>query len=420
MIEIKPARINDTDIIVPGSKSYTHRILIAAALSDGVCTIKNALKSEDTHLTQSALNNMGIVTKEKEDRLVVYGAKGLLKECTESVNLENSGTSMRLLMSVAALGKGSYKLTGSKRMGERPVGDLLDSLNQLGVDARSIKNNGCPPVEIRGQKIKGGSVSINCRISSQFLSSLLLIAPYTEEGLDISVTTGPVSKPYVDMTVDIMRQFGISLEREGYNRFIIKGGQIYRSGIYSVEPDCSQAGYFWAAAAISGAKVKVKGVSKDSRQGDIRFTEVLQEMGCSVFYEEDGIAVSGGDLSGVEIDMSDMPDIVPTLAVVAGFARGVTIIKNVAHLKEKESDRLGSVANELVKIGIKAKATGDGLIIEGGHPTGAVIDTYNDHRIAMSFALAGIKVPGIFIRNERCVEKSFPGFWNVFERLYKK
>jgi len=419
MIEIKSQKIKKSvEVAVPGSKSYTHRILIAAALSDGICTIHNALKSEDILLTLSALRQFGVRIEDCDDRLIVHGTNGVLKPCSDPVYLGNSGTSMRLLTGVAALGDGMYTLTGTERMLERPIQDLLDGLNQIGVFARSVNKNGCPPVEIRGEKVKGGALSLKCKISSQYLSSLLLIAPYTQEGLEITVTEGPVSRPYVDMTVDIMTRLGIDVVRDGYRLFTIHGHQAYRAGSYMVEPDCSQAGYFWAAAAITGSRIKVKGITKTSRQGDVRFTEILKAMGCKVFHEKDGIAVSGGSLSAVEVDMADMPDIVPTLAVVAAFAKGTTLIKNVAHLKAKESDRLTAVVNELSKMDIKASCTDTGLSIKGGRPCGAVIDTYGDHRIAMSFALAGLKVPGIVIRDEKCVEKSFPDFWNVFENLY--
>jgi 3-phosphoshikimate 1-carboxyvinyltransferase len=248
---------------------------------------------------------------------------------------------------------------------------------------------------------------------------MLLLAPYTEEGLEIFVVEGPVSKPYVDMTLEVMMRLGVSVERDGYARFRVSGKQVYRSGTYPVEPDCSQASYFWGAAAISGASVTVRGTTKNSRQGDVRFVDVLAAMGCGVFEESDGIRVSGGTLSGVNVDMSDMPDMVPTLAVIAAFATGDTVIRNVAHLKAKESDRLSSVVAELKKMGIKADCTDTGMVITGGHPKGAEIETYNDHRIAMSFAIAGLRTPGTMIRDEGCVRKSFPNFWEVFEMLYE-
>jgi len=420
MIEIRFERIHNSEVIVPGSKSYTHRILISAALSDGICTIYNGLKSEDTLLTLGALRQMGIDIHVKEDRFVVHGSKGMLKPCIDPVYLGNSGTSVRLLTAVAALGQGVYTLTGTQRMGERPIQDLLDGLVQMGVDARSVKANGCPPVEIKGGKVLGGGVALKCGVSSQFLSALLLIAPYTTRGVEINVVQGPVSRPYVDMTVDVMEELGIEVRRDGYEYFSVAGGQIYRSGSYEVEPDCSQAGYFWAAAAISGSDIKVKGTTTKSRQGDVRFTEILEKMGCNIAHGADGITVSGRSLSAITADMSDMPDMVPTLAVVAAFAEGTTVIKNVGHLKAKESDRLGSVVKELSKIGIDASCSETGMEIKGGRPHGAEIDTYGDHRMAMSFALAGLKTPGIVIRDERCVEKSFPDFWKVFDSLYHR
>ncbi|MFC1857495.1 3-phosphoshikimate 1-carboxyvinyltransferase [Thermodesulfobacteriota bacterium] len=418
MKEIKPQKLRDAEVIVPGSKSYTHRILIAAGLSDGICTIKNPLKSEDTLLTMEALKRFGINIDEENNGFFVHGKKGRLAPPKETIFLGNSGTSMRLLTAVASLGDGLYTLTGTERMQERPIQDLLDGLKQIGVFARSVRENGCPPVVIPGGNLKGGPVKLNCKISSQFLSALLLIAPYAREGLDITVVEGPVSRPYVDMTVAVMEKLGVSVLREGYKKFTVRGSQTYRAGSYTVEPDCSQAGYFWAAAAITGNSVKVKGILSDSRQGDIRFVDLLQKMGCRISRESDGIKITGGPLRSVEADMADMPDLVPTLSMVAAFAKGTTVITNVAHLKAKESDRLTAVANELSKMGIDAVCTGSGLQIHGGRPHGAAIETYGDHRIAMSFAIAGLVVPGVVIKDEQVVGKSFPTFWDVFEKLY--
>jgi 3-phosphoshikimate 1-carboxyvinyltransferase len=418
MKEIKPHKITKCRVSVPGSKSYTHRVLIAAALSDGVCSIHNALVSEDTRLTMEALKQMGIRIDFHNDDTRVCGNGGQLGMSNAPIHLGNSGTSMRLLSAVAALGKGAYTLTGTARMQKRPIKDLLDALQQIGVRARSLNDNGYPPVEITGTTIRKDQVDINCQKSSQYLSALLLIAPCTHHGLKIHVTGGPVSRPYVDLTIELMRTFGLRLEREGYRRFNVPGGQIYRAGEYAVEADCSQAAYFWGAAAIGGAGVKVLGVKADSAQGDIRFVDLLQRMGCRVSKNSDGIGVAGGPLSAIEADLADMPDQVPTLAVVAAFARGTTVIKNVAHLKSKESDRLTATVNELRKMGIDATCTANALVVKGGKPKGAIIETYNDHRIAMSFAIAGLNVSGVCIRNEGCVDKSFPTFWQVFEELY--
>ena len=244
------------------------------------------------------------------------------------------------------------------------------------------------------------------------------MAPITADGLKIYVRQGPVSRPYIDLTVDIMQQFGVTVTREGYDYFDIPGGQVYHPGIYTVESDVSNASYFWAAGAITGKTIKVRGIQKHSLQGDLGILDLFEEMGCRVVYEQDGISVSGGALNSITTDMADMPDMVPTLAVVAAFAQGTTCIRNVAHLKAKECDRLGAVIRELNAMGISAHSSGENLCIQGGHPKAAEIETYNDHRIAMSFAVAGLRAPGTGIRNPSCVEKSFPEFWQVFETLY--
>jgi 3-phosphoshikimate 1-carboxyvinyltransferase len=420
MIKINPVNIARCEVIVPGSKSYTHRFLIASALSDGVCILKNCLKSDDTLLTLGALRKMGIVIDDAAAGIKVCGRKGIFEAAGGPIYLGNSGTSMRLLTGVAAIGRGEYILTGDERMSARPIDDLLDGLKSLGINARSLNHNGCPPVAVKGGRIKGGKIGLKCGISSQFLSSILLIAPYTEEGIEIKVVEGPVSKPYIDMTVEIMNEFGVNVSRDGYLKFAVEGKGCYTAGDHFIEPDCSQAGYFWAAAAVTGAEITVKGITGESRQGDLGFTGLLEKMGCRIIYGKEGITAKGISLSGIETDMSDMPDMVPTLAVVASFAKGATVIKNVGHLKAKESDRLSAVASELSKMGIEAGCSGNNLIVKGGEHRGAEIDTYNDHRIAMSFAVAGLKVPGVFIKNDKCVEKSFPDFWKVFGALSRQ
>lgn len=417
MMEIIPRTLTDNIVRVPGSKSYTHRVCMAAALSDGPCRVFGALDSEDTRLTLSALESMGIVVDRASDVIRIMGGKGTFAPCDHPIHLGNSGTSMRLLTGLAALGTGDYFLTGSARMQERPIHDLLAALQELGVFVASVNNTGCPPIRITGGTITRTQTRIDCSTSSQYLSALLLIAPCTSGGLQIEVTGGPVSKPYIDMTLDIMERFGITFSRQGYTGFHVPGSQVYRSGDYTVEPDASQAGYFWAAAAVTGSRVKVTGITKISRQGDVRFTNVLAAMGCRVEHHTDGISVIGGPLSAVTIDMADMPDLVPTLAVIAAFARGTTVIQNVAHLRAKESDRLEAVKTELQKMGIDARTTDTGIEVTGGPVHGARIKTYDDHRIAMCFSVAGLVVSGVMIENEACVAKSFPGFFNVLNAL---
>lgn len=420
MIEITPQNHINSIVTVPGSKSCTHRIVIAAAFSDGPCRVVNPLESEDTLLTLSALNQMGIASEKREGYWLISGADGTLSSCSDPIYLANSGTSMRLLTAVAALGKGNYTFIGTERMHSRPISDLILGLNQIHVDAVSLNDNGCPPVAINAKGVKGGRVDLDCSLSSQYLSALLLIAPKTRKGIEIQVTHGPVSKPYIDLTIDVLKRFGITVTREGYHYYMVPGDQRYKSGTYMVEPDSSNAGYFWAAAAVTGGTVKVKDVTKASKQGDVRLAGILEDMGCRVKYDSDGIEVTGGPLKAVDADMSEIPDMVPTLAVVAAFAEGTTHITNVAHLRVKECDRLGAVAAELSKMGVKVVSTDTGLEITGGPMQGTTIKTYNDHRIAMSFAVAGLRVPKVFINGETCVEKSFPNFWDVFQKMTKR
>ena len=293
MKEIRTAPIKNTIIQVPGSQSYTHRIIIASALSNGICHIRNPLRSEDTLLTAEGLRQMGVDIQDHTSHLVVRGCNGFLKSADEEIYLGNSGTSVRLLTGICSIGNGRYVITGSPRMCQRPIQDLLDGLVQLGIRARSIQGNGCPPIEIFSQKIEGGTISLDCSVSSQYLSSILLMAPFSTKGIDVRVEKGPVSKPYIDMTLEVMRLLGVEVEREAYERFFVPGGQVYQPGTYEVEPDCSQAGYFWAAGAITGGSVTVRNIHPNTRQGDVRFAEVLGKMGCRVTQEKEGICVGG-------------------------------------------------------------------------------------------------------------------------------
>ncbi len=420
MLEIAPRRIKEAVIRVPGSKSYTHRVLIASALAAGESVVDGALFSRDTELTAAALRKFGaeIAAEPENHRFVVRGTGGRLQPCAEEIYLENSGTSMRLLTAIAALGRGEYLLDGSARMRERPMAELLEALRQLDVPAVALAGSGCPPIRITGGRLLGGPVEIDCAISSQYLSGLLLAAPLTPRGMRIKVVRGPVSKPYIELTMKVMRNFKIKVEHRDYLEFSVPGKQVYEAGSRLVEPDCSQAGYFWAAAAICGAEIKVADIRPDSSQGDLQFVRVLEKMGCKVDFAPDGVTVAGpGRLAAVEVDMGDMPDLVPTLAVVAAFAEGTTRISNVAHLRAKESDRLAAVAAELGKLGIVAECGPDSIAVTGGTPSGARISTYDDHRIAMSFSLVGLRVPGVVIEDQMCVAKSFPNYWEVFARL---
>jgi 3-phosphoshikimate 1-carboxyvinyltransferase len=347
----------------------------------------------------------------------VTGAGGKLNCPAEPIFLENAGTSMRLLTAVACLAPGVCVLTGDDRMHTRPIGELLEGLKPLGGRAESLGQKGCPPVRILGSGLKGGRTVVDARRSSQFVSSILLAAPYAAQPVEIAVQ-GLVSRPYVDVTLEGMTRFGAEAGWRGEETLRVEAPGAYRPGKYSVEGDCSSASYFWAAAAITGGRVVTKNIDPNSRQGDLALLELLSRMGCQVKKGGEGIAVVGGSLQGIEIDMGDMPDMVPTLAITAAFAKGISIISNVGHLRIKESDRLRAMAEGLRRLKIKVEENEDSLVIEGGQPLGAEIDPHNDHRIAMSFAIAGLATEGVQIANESCVNKSFPQFWDTFEELY--
>ena len=416
--EIKPIDRVQAVLTLPGSKSYTHRALIAAALAEGESVLDNALKAEDTELTAGALAQMGAGVDWQGAVVRVRGTGGRLAPVANPVQLGNSGTSMRFLTALAALGQGPYRLTGSTRLCQRPMGELLEALGKLGIEAVSERGDGCPPILVRGKGgLAGGRTELSGAVSSQYLSALLLIGPLADADVEITVIGDLVSRPYVDMTLKVMADFGVSFYREGYRYFRLPGGQHYQARDYEVEADASSASYFWAAAAVTGGRVTVANLREDSCQGDVGFFQVLEEMGCRVLAGPEGLTVEGGPLRAVSADMAAMPDLVPTLAVLAAFAQGETVITGVSHLRHKESDRLAAVTAELRKLGIDARETADGLIIPGGRPHGAAIDTYQDHRIAMSFAVAGLKTPGLTINDPDCVAKSFPEFWEFWEKL---
>ncbi len=414
--EIKLCQQVQAVLTLPGSKSYTHRALMAAALAAGESVLTHALAAEDTELTAQALTLLGAGIDWQGTTIRVTGRGGRWRPAPLPIYLGNSGTSMRFLTALAALGEGEYLLTGTARLCQRPLGELLEALRQVGVQAVSQKGDGCPPVRVTGG-LTGGRAQLSGGISSQYLSALLFIGPLAPAGLEIEITGELVSRPYVDLTLEVLGDFGVSYYREGYRYFQLPGGQCYLPREYEIEADASSASYFWAAAALTGGRVTITNLSLESSQGDAAFPEVLGRMGCAVESSPAGLTVTGGPLKGVEVNMATMPDLVPTLAVLAAFAQGDTVITGVAHLRHKESDRLHAVAAELNKLGIEARETEDGLVVRGGAPHGAVIHTYNDHRLAMSFAVAALKIPGMIIKDPQCVNKSFPDFWEFFKKL---
>ncbi len=404
-------------INIPGSKSLTQRALVAAALARDNSFIGNALVSEDTLHLMDGLRTLGAQIVSADGGFFISGTAGELINSGKEIFLGNNGTALRILTALVTLGSGKYVLTGGKRLCERPVGALVDALQSMNVDI-SCRNN-CPPVTVNAAGLTGGKIILKDIESSQYVSALLLCAPYTKKGIDLSLEGEIVSAPYIDLTISVMRDFGAKVNETGPHQYSVEAGKIYKGRDYFVEGDASSASYFFEAAVILKKPVRVHGIGSGSQQGDMRLLKVLEKLGGRISYGENWVEVAcDGLLEGdFTFDLNDMPDMVPTLAVLAAFRRGQTVITNVAHLRLKESNRLGALAAELSRIGIVVSETADGLIIQGGNPRPAQIETYNDHRIAMSFAVAGLAVPGIEIIDEKCVDKSFPTFWEELKKV---
>ena len=418
MLAIKTKKRINAVIESPPSKSYTNRALIIASLAKGNSVIINPLFSDDTNYMVSALQQFGVKIERKRNDLVVRGTNGALTMPKRAIFVGNAGTTMRFLAAFASLVDGQTIINGDRRMQQRPIKDLLESLKQLGVESDS--NGGFPPIKIYGGSFDGGYIKLNGSISSQYLSSILMCAPYAKKDITIKMIGDLASKPYVDVTLGIMKKFAVNVRNINYKRFLIKNDKKYKAMNYKIEGDASNASYFFAAAAVTKGKVRVKNINPSTKQGDIRFVDILKKMGCGVRKGKDFIELNGGNLKSVDIDMNGMPDVVPTLAVASLFADSTTIIRNVANLRFKETDRLRALALELRKAGADVKETEDGLRIKRRRLHKAIIETYNDHRMAMSFAVAGLVISGIRIKNPACVDKSFPDFWKKFGLLYKK
>jgi 3-phosphoshikimate 1-carboxyvinyltransferase len=411
-------------VTVPGSKSITNRALVLAVLTpmDVDCRLSGALQSEDTEVMVDCLKKLGYRVEphwRAADPYVLfpYDDRRTIPAKSADLYVANSGTTVRFLSAMVATGEGRYRLDGVPRMRERPIQDLLDALNQLrGVRAYSEAGNGCPPVVIESEGLCAGqTITVRAGVSSQFLSGLLMAAPHyadDEQPVVIKVEGPLVSEPYIEMTLAMMRQWEYEVERPEPNTYWVQPSQGYHNPArYDIEPDASAASYFWAAAAITGGRVTVAGLNRKSLQGDVRFVDVLEQMGCRVEECDAGITVHGGKLRGVDVDMNDISDTVMTLGAVACFAEGPTTIRNVAHIRHKETDRIAALATELRKLGAEVEERDDGLTITPRPLKGCAVDTYNDHRMAMSLALVGLKVPGVVIRNPGCVAKTYPGFW---------
>jgi 3-phosphoshikimate 1-carboxyvinyltransferase len=406
------------EVTAPPSKSYTHRALIMAALGSGQSTILNPLYAEDTLLTINALRMLGNPIEVNPDRVVIIGCNGKFNDPEKAVlDLDNSGTSLRLIAPLALLCRHPVTLTGSRRMQKRPVGPLAQAIHALGGSVQFLKNEGYPPLRVSGH-LQGGTAVIEGSISSQFISSILIAAPYAATDTEVIIPSSPVSGSYLDITLEVMQAFGAGVKREGYTRFLVSNTRRYTGRTYAIEGDYSSSSYFFAIAAICGGRITVKNLEPGSVQGDRRFPDILASMGCTVTYSGHEVMVErSGRLHGITVDMSTSPDTVQTLCMVAAMADTPTTIIGISHLKFKESDRITSTADRLKSLGGDVQVEDDRITINPAPLHGGVIDPENDHRTAMSFAVLGLCIGGITIINAECVNKSFPGFWDTIGGL---
>ena len=420
VLEIPTRGAVDAVVRVPGSKSITNRALLIAALAAGESQLSGGLESDDTLAMIEGLTALGCEITLGPERWRVQGRRGKLQRSAAAIHARSSGTTARFLAAAAALANGTVVIDGSPRMRERPISDLTDALGRLGVRIDVLGRNGCPPVRVHGGAFPGGRAEIDARRSSQFVSAVLLAAPYARADVVLEFVGGAlVSKPYVDLTLQVMRAFDAEAEWIGPAALRVKAGRGYRGRDYAIEPDASSAVYPFCAAAISGGRARVEGIPAASIQADVKVLGVLEAMGCQVLRGADFAEVRGpvGRLRGVSVDMNEMPDAALAVAVVALFASGPTQLGNIANLRIKETDRLGALETELRKLGAGATATADSLSIEPGRLHGAEIETYDDHRMAMSFALAGLRIPGVAIRDPACVRKTWPDYFEMLEGL---
>lgn len=403
----------------PGSKSITNRALIVAALAKGTTHLSGVLDCQDTQVMIESLNRLGINVKHdpEQRRVEVEGCAGLFSQSSASLWLENSGTSIRFLTALCATGNGEFVLDGNQRMRERPIQDLVEALKLLNIDIACENETGCPPVRIKANGFSGGTTSISGNVSSQYLSALLMVAPAAQGPVTINILDEMVSKPYLEITLGVMAQFGVVIDRAKPTVWKIEPQTYQRSAVYEIEPDASAASYFFAAAAITGGRVTVEGLNQDALQGDINFIRVLEDMGCQIERGRNSVTVQGGPLKGIDVDMNDISDTAQTLAAVAVFAEGPTCIRNVGHIRHKETDRISAVATELKRLGIQVEESEDSITIHPGEIQPATVETYDDHRMAMSFALIGLKVPGIVINDPDCTVKTYPQFFTDLEKL---
>ena len=411
------------EVNVPGSKSLSNRALLLAALAEGETELTNLLDSEDIEHMLNALTKLGVSYRLSEDKTqcVVQGNGGAFNVAEPlKLFLGNAGTAMRPLCAALAASNVDTVLTGEPRMEERPIGDLVDALREADAEVTYLKNEGFPPLQIKGKTLNGGEMSVDGSVSSQFLTALLMAAPLFSGDVTIRIKGELVSKPYIDITLDTMAKFGVTVENDNYQTFTVSGDAKYIApGKFMVEGDASSASYFLAAGAIKGGTVRVTGIGQNSIQGDIRFADVLEAMGATVVWNDEYVEITGAPLKGVNMDMNHIPDAAMTIATTALFAEGPTTMTNIYNWRVKETDRLAAMATELQKLGAKVEEGHDYIKV---WPTDSLkhaeIDTYNDHRIAMCFSLVALSDTPVTINDPGCTRKTFPDYFTRFKTLY--
>ncbi|NOH62886.1 3-phosphoshikimate 1-carboxyvinyltransferase [Vibrio sp. RE88] len=421
-LTLQPINKVNGEVNLPGSKSVSNRALLLAALAKGTTRLTNLLDSDDIRHMLNALTQLGVNYTLSQDKTVCE-VEGLGKAFDAPEALElflgNAGTAMRPLAAALCLGSGEYVLTGEPRMKERPIGHLVEALRQAGADVEYLENEDFPPLKIKGTGLKGGTVEIDGSISSQFLTAFLMSAPLAQDDVTIRIVGELVSKPYIDITLHIMSQFGVEVENNDYQEFVIRKGQSYVApGEFLVEGDASSASYFLAAAAIKGGEIKVTGIGKKSIQGDIQFADALEKMGAEIEWGDDYVISRVGELNAVDMDFNHIPDAAMTIATAALFAKGTTAIRNVYNWRVKETDRLAAMATELRKVGAEVEEGEDYIVVTPPQQLiHAAIDTYDDHRMAMCFSLVALSDTPVTINDPKCTSKTFPDYFDKLASL---
>jgi 3-phosphoshikimate 1-carboxyvinyltransferase len=411
-------RSTDIEIQAPSSKAHTLRALVISSLAEGNSAIINPLLGEDQLNVIECLKRLGVEIRDEGGRLIVFGLGGRYRPVSSELDVGESGVGMNFLASAACLSDKAVVLTGAKRILERPIFELVSGLSQLGAGIRYLGKEGFPPISI-DPKLEGGIAQMRGEKTSQYFSSIAICSPYSEKPVKLKCIDEMRERPYFDISLQMMSDFGVKAENDNYEEIRIPNDKKYSACDITVEGDYSSSSFFFLAAAICKTRVSVTGLNTNTKQGDRKFLGLIEKMGCKVIKTSEGICVEGMELGSIDADMSDTPDLVPPMAVAAAFAQGESTFKNIGHLRHKECDRLAVIVSQLDKMGVRAKCDEDSLTVDGSEQIhGASIEPHNDHRIAMSFAVAGLATGGQAIENEMCVTKSFPDFWERFQVFY--